>query len=61
MSEQRFIYGYGATKHISSGEFQKDGYDKGREMALCGAHGGYPRDEPDRPTCKRCEKKASKT
>lgn len=60
MSEQRFIYGYGATKHIGTGAITVSGYYKGHEIALCGAHGGYPHDEPERPTCKRCLKKAEK-
>lgn len=51
----RYLYGYGAKKHIASGVKKADDY-RGDEEALCGAFGGFPRDEPERPVCKRCWK-----
>lgn len=60
--DQRFIYGYGATKHLPSGAKTVEwGGRAGYELGLCGAAGGYPREEPERPTCKRCLKKASRS
>lgn len=51
-ADVRWIYGYGNTKHISDPSFD----DRG----LCGANGGYPVEEPHRPECRRCRKKAAK-
>lgn len=52
MNDEEFVYGYGRTKHI------RDPYYLGPTKGLCGAFGGYPMDAPDRPLCKRCERKA---
>lgn len=49
---QRFIYGYGQMKHIAA-EVKFLGYETG----LCGANGGYPQEQPQRPICKRCLQK----
>ncbi len=52
-----YVYGYGRTKHIrdTSERAQRFGVTRG-EWGLCGAPGGYPTEEPERPTCKRCLK-----
>lgn len=65
MSAERYVYGYGSTKHIPSGNFAIGWNGKpGDEIGLCGAAGGNPAGEhelPPRPVCKRCIKKASAT
>lgn len=53
--EIAYVYGYGKTKHLPASDGSKMW---GRPAGLCGAPGGYPRDEPQRPLCKRCERKA---
>lgn len=53
-----YIYGYGATKHIAGTEGTSDDY-RG-QPALCGAYGGFPIAQPERPVCKRCAKQAAK-
>jgi hypothetical protein len=58
-NEVRWIYGYGATKHIENLE-AKDNRQTDLPYALCGAVGGYPRDEPERPVCKRCAAKSAR-
>jgi hypothetical protein len=53
-----FVYGYGRTKHIYGWtETAANFFGRGTvesQFGLCGAAGGYPSREPDRPTCKRC-------
>lgn len=54
-----YVYGYGKTKHILDSARQPD--DAFREtVGLCGAFGGYPFEEPERPLCMRCEKIAAR-
>lgn len=55
----RYVYGYGRTKHIFDETREGRGWRES-EPALCGAYGGYPREEPERPVCKRCAKAAEK-
>lgn len=57
--ELRWVYGYGATKHIED-PTAKDARQRGIPYALCGVPGGFPREEPERPVCKRCAAKAAR-
>jgi hypothetical protein len=56
----RYVAGYGKSKHILDPTLPhtdklNDGY------GLCGHYGGYPMDDPDRPVCKLCQRKAAKS
>lgn len=57
MERDEFVYGYGRTKHIADPRVTTP--IRGDAVALCGAYGGYPYAEPERPVCKRCQKKAA--
>ena len=60
-----YVYGYGRTKHIYGwSKHAPSMFGRGmveHRFGLCGAAGGFPDPEPDRPVCKHCERAAAKT
>jgi hypothetical protein len=63
MGEQRYVYGFGRTKHIyGKTETARNYFGRGyvaHDFGLCGAAGGFPDEEPQRPVCKRCLRMAT--
>lgn len=63
MTEVRYVYGYGRTKHIFSHVRTEPGW-RGKErqvdIARCGAECDYPDQQPERPVCQRCARSQQK-